>query len=601
MLISLLKSIFLLVLFVSWNSVSCAHLEPGFLDDGDDDERLVKAFPKEWSDPLEMFPQKREKIETKHDKTEEQLKLSKIYYQIIEPPLPAESKNDHLGHNYELNHHENTENAEPNQIANCVQKCEDTNTNIFLQRFINHILLRFTEAGSPSTSVNRYNAVFELKKSDENMLMKFVQDASSVNNMNNIIDRLEEILISVNLIEDESLPTSTPTLLVEQFEQYFGIDITSAALIALIVLCVIASISIEFLSNLSWGTQLRRLLILTVLISFPWTFVHEYKLAVAEHQTAAISAPKHCSSFDHDSSYIESMTQSLGGIYRYYFSTVKDPCREYHERFLIDPLMKVPPTKIIAVTLTKLILEPLSHAGTTFSITFKNMFSELPVQLWIPAFVFIFVFILSVLLMTSVVLGYSWSLSLPFWTGFQITPSQPAVEQAPLPALDNCSELKALKQQLKDLHAVLEIKDRPPEASSLRQRAISAPQKTPQANGARPCTTLPYPPEIQSPLIPEYNWNKLNNLDEKASGDHVERAPPYPLNTGLPPPPVFEDIYPGNHIERNLYQRPSTANDNTANASANDCYKCTETTHVLPNDIDEPEVSDAKFVTECLN
>jgi len=47
------------------------------------------------------------------------------------------------------------------------------------------------------------------------------------------------------------------------------------------------------------------------------------------------------------------------------------------------------PVQVFAVTLIRFFLEPLGHFGTTFSETFRNMFSKLPLQLWIPAFIFL--------------------------------------------------------------------------------------------------------------------------------------------------------------------------------------------------------------------
>ena len=58
--------------------------------------------------------------------------------------------------------------------------------------------------------------------------------------------------------------------------------------------------------------------------------------------------------------------------------------------------------QILAVTISGFVFEPLSHMGAAFGKTFNNMFAELPVQLWIPAFVFVIIAMLAaILLLTS--------------------------------------------------------------------------------------------------------------------------------------------------------------------------------------------------------
>lgn len=592
--------------------VSCAHQHmQGKVVEDATDGTIVKPYPKEWKDPLEMFahePNKRntiydekpESVDPNHSRTVDHVADMLIEYSEVHPEdVPVSQHSDHTESQRLLDQNNNCEAASNANV-------------IFLQRFIGHILSRISEAGRASVDVNKYDAVFELAKVDEDILSKFVLDSSSVNSINDVVDRFEKILISVSLREELRMVYSDR--FVKQFEQYFGTDIYSAALFVFIIFLVIAALSLEFFSHISWGTQLKRLLLLTIIISFPWTFFHEYKLAVAEHQSASMSMPKHCSSLDSDTSSIEYMTQSIGSLYRYYFSTAKDPCREYHERFLIDPLMKVPPTKVIAVTLTKLILEPLSHAGTAFSITFKNMFSELPVQLWIPAFVFIFVLMLVILLLTSVLLGYSWNLSLPFWTGFQIAPAQPAaaIEQQPAQVAavpDSVNEIKMLKQQLQELQDVLE---KPKDNSRyLRQRALSAPSQSPDRGETS--TNLPYPPNIQSPFIPGYDWNVLNSPIEEGGGDcnpetppyPVYEAPPYPVDgANMPPPPVFEDVYSGDRVESAEYKSSSDLSELAiSKLSRNDSLNNdvpSASSIVASNGIRHRNFSEADFVTECI-
>ena len=567
---------------------STAHME---LDYKEWNKATGNEYPEEWVDPHEMF------VSTPKAKKGAESAIS-TSYNI--PPEDEELSSETLDIIKETSKTRNAECSCPNQV--CVQSKSDI---IFLQRLVGYFLSRFLEVGISSDDAI-FDVVFELKKADFGMFTNFVSDSSSVHNINDVVEKFEHTITSVKLHQLD--PYINSNNFAERFEKYFKIDISNAAILLFIAFLIIVCISLEVISSVSWGTQVKRLFFLAILISFPWTFFHEYKLALAEHQSISISIPKHCTSLTEETGYIHSLTHYVGSVYQHYFSTAKDPCLEYHEKFLIDPIVKVPPTKVMAVTLTKLLLEPLSHFGTTFSITFKNMFSELPVQLWIPAFVFIFVLMVVVVLLTSVVLGYSWSLNLPFWTGFQISPALTAIEQPSQvqALLDSSNEIINLKQQLKELHAVLENKTKPLEISnfknnshdeelkamklSLRQRALSAPTVSPEKDNDTH-SNLPYPHDVQSPLPTYYDWNKIDR--DYKSLSHCENCDCSESNSPALPYPsehgdsfcnsdslsarkehsckVLENIGRGDSIEKNIGKKISLFNQAQSCSNAAGC------------------------------
>ena len=51
--------------------------------------------------------------------------------------------------------------------------------------------------------------------------------------------------------------------------------------------------------------------------------------------------------------------------------------------------------------MSEFFLEPLEHVGTAFSRTFRNMFADLPLSLWILAFAFIILIMVAVILAIS--------------------------------------------------------------------------------------------------------------------------------------------------------------------------------------------------------
>ncbi|AVP72192.1 ORF15 [Silurid herpesvirus 1] len=61
-----------------------------------------------------------------------------------------------------------------------------------------------------------------------------------------------------------------------------------------------------------------------------------------------------------------------------------DPCAEYYRVLTINPILLVPPTRAIAMTVTTLFTEPLRYAGTAIGMFIRGLLGSLPVTLQLP-------------------------------------------------------------------------------------------------------------------------------------------------------------------------------------------------------------------------
>ncbi|KAG2461559.1 WDR47 protein, partial [Polypterus senegalus] len=66
-----------------------------------------------------------------------------------------------------------------------------------------------------------------------------------------------------------------------------------------------------------------------------------------------------------------------------------DPCKEYYEHLVVDPILIVPPTKAIAMTFTTFVTEPLKHVGQGISEFLRALLKDLPITLQIPVVIII--------------------------------------------------------------------------------------------------------------------------------------------------------------------------------------------------------------------
>lgn len=167
-----------------------------------------------------------------------------------------------------------------------------------------------------------------------------------------------------------------------RFETTFGIDLDSCIKIGLCGLITIAVICTQLWSVVSWFVQLKRLFVVCFLVSIIWNWCYLYKIAFAEHQlgiTKMDNLYETCAGIKP-----LDWSDSLKEWFRSTWTLQDDPCKRYYELMVVNPILLVPPTKAIAVTITTLITEPLKHVGQGISEFLRALLKDLPITLQIP-------------------------------------------------------------------------------------------------------------------------------------------------------------------------------------------------------------------------
>uniref|UniRef100_A0AAR2KNI0 Chloride channel CLIC-like protein 1 n=1 Tax=Pygocentrus nattereri TaxID=42514 RepID=A0AAR2KNI0_PYGNA len=75
-----------------------------------------------------------------------------------------------------------------------------------------------------------------------------------------------------------------------------------------------------------------------------------------------------------------------GGVewFRTTWTLQDDPCKQYYEVLIVNPILLVPPTKAITITITTFITDPLKQFGQGISEFLRALLKDLPVTLQIP-------------------------------------------------------------------------------------------------------------------------------------------------------------------------------------------------------------------------
>lgn len=179
------------------------------------------------------------------------------------------------------------------------------------------------------------------------------------------------------------------------FEDTFGVELDTVLKIAFCILVIVAIIGTQLWSTVSWFVQFRRLFAVCFMISIVWNWFYLYKIAFAEHQNNLVK--------------MEDVNQKCTGVkkinwsdslkewFRSTWTLQDDPCKRYYEVLMVNPILLVPPTKAISVTITTFITEPLKHFGQGISEFLRALLKDLPVQLQIPVLLTIVLSILVVM------------------------------------------------------------------------------------------------------------------------------------------------------------------------------------------------------------
>ncbi|XP_035270732.1 chloride channel CLIC-like protein 1 isoform X2 [Anguilla anguilla] len=167
-----------------------------------------------------------------------------------------------------------------------------------------------------------------------------------------------------------------------RFEDTFGVEIGTVLQVCACVLIIVLIICGELWSSVSWFVQFRRVFAICFFVSIVWNWFYLYKIAFAEHQTNIVK--------------FESVNEKCTGVkkidwkdnlkewFRSTWTLQDDPCKKYYEVLMVNPILLVPPTKAISVTITTFITEPLKHLGQGISEFLRALLKDLPVTLQIP-------------------------------------------------------------------------------------------------------------------------------------------------------------------------------------------------------------------------
>nr|KAF6290432.1 chloride channel CLIC like 1 [Myotis myotis] len=168
-----------------------------------------------------------------------------------------------------------------------------------------------------------------------------------------------------------------------RFEDSFGVDPYDVFMVLLCLLCIVMLVATQLWTYVRWYTQLRRILLISFLISLGWNWMYLYKVAFAQHQAeVAKMEPR-------SNVCAEKMDWS-GSLWEWFRSswTYKDdPCQKYYELLLVNPVLLVPPTKAMAVTFTNFVVEPLKYIGKGTGEFFRALMKEIPGLLHIPVLI----------------------------------------------------------------------------------------------------------------------------------------------------------------------------------------------------------------------
>lgn len=179
------------------------------------------------------------------------------------------------------------------------------------------------------------------------------------------------------------------------FEDTFGVEIDTLIKIALCVLVIVAIIGTQLWSPVSWLVQFKRLFAVCFMISIVWNWFYLYKIAFAEHQNNLVKMD----GVNLKCTGVKKIdwSDSLKEWFRSTWTLQDDPCKRYYEVLMVNPILLVPPTKAISVTITTFITEPLKHFGQGISDFLRALLKDLPVQLQIPVLLTIVLSILVVM------------------------------------------------------------------------------------------------------------------------------------------------------------------------------------------------------------
>ncbi|NP_001081605.1 chloride channel CLIC-like protein 1 precursor [Xenopus laevis] len=262
-----------------------------------------------------------------------------------------------------------------------MEKSKSKSQAIF-KRYLNKILIEAGRIGLPDESYPKahYDAevVFTMEMLQE--IQSFLNNGDW--NVGALDDALSSTLVQFKHHNEEEWKW--------KFEDSFGVDVYTLFMLILCVLCLVKLIATEIWTHIGWFTQLKRLLILSTVISFGWNWMYLYKVAFAERQ-AELAKLQDFDKCSQKISWSESLFDWMKGAATFQ----NDPCEDYFKALIVSPTLMVPPTKALALTFTNFITEPLKHIGKGIGEFLNALLSEIPLFFQVPVLIFIAVLLLA--------------------------------------------------------------------------------------------------------------------------------------------------------------------------------------------------------------
>ncbi|XP_061594348.1 chloride channel CLIC-like protein 1 isoform X2 [Cololabis saira] len=246
--------------------------------------------------------------------------------------------------------------------------------NPVFKRFLSRLLKEIKRVGVPSDSTDVfYDAKVKLS-------MRAVAEIQSLLDGEDrwrtgaLDDAISQILVDLKPHDYEAWKW--------HFEDSFGVDLDTVLKIGMFVLIISATICTQLWSKVSWFVQFRRLFAVCFFVSILWNWFYLYKIAFAEHQNNIIKMD----SVNDKCTGVKKIdwSDSLKEWFRSTWTLQDDPCKRYYEVLMVNPVLLVPPTKAISLTITTFITDPLKHIGQGISEFLRALLKDLPFTLQIP-------------------------------------------------------------------------------------------------------------------------------------------------------------------------------------------------------------------------
>lgn len=272
------------------------------------------------------------------------------------------------------------------KIAECEKrnaKSHESRSFYIFKRYLNKILNEARKLGLPEGNTDQvhYDAEIILTKQTHLEILRFLQEEAWQSGA--VDDALSNILINFKHHDYNAWHW--------RFEDTFGIDLYNMFMILLCLVCVVVIIATELWTRIHWFVQLKRILLISFLISFAWNWLYLYKRAFAQHQAEIAKMGQ----FDNICAEKLDWRESLIGWLRRQWTYQDDPCQKYYETLLVNPVLLVPPTKALAITFTTFVTEPLKHVGQGIGEFIRALMKEIPLILQVPVLIMMALFILA--------------------------------------------------------------------------------------------------------------------------------------------------------------------------------------------------------------